>query len=127
MIATPMLKCFISLRMKGENMKGLLRAVFNKDARKSKDELFLKHTKFYEKLSAWDKCCIIEQIQAELQKEYDKNSSLYYSNIAKVEGTVIDYRASYHAGRIYEKDLDRADRARKRLRIRSKQGGTTKH
>ena len=64
-------------------MKGILRAVFNKDARKEKDRLFIKCTNFYDKLSAWDKCCMIEQIQADLQKEYDKNASLYYSNFKK--------------------------------------------
>jgi hypothetical protein len=49
---------------------------------------------------------MIEKIQADLQKEYDKNASLYYSKIAKVEGQVIDYRASYEANRIYEESLD---------------------
>tara|TARA_R100000654_G_scaffold61603_1_gene88530 strand:- start:451 stop:717 length:267 start_codon:yes stop_codon:yes gene_type:complete len=87
-------------------MKGVLRAVFNKDARKEKDRLFIKCTNFYNKLSAWDKCCMIEQIQADLQKEYDKNASLYYSKIAKVDGQVIDYRASYEANRVYEESLN---------------------
>jgi|TARA_R100000482_G_scaffold93724_1_gene39018 hypothetical protein len=86
-------------------MKGLFRAVFDKQAYFPKDQFFIKYYKDFEKLEPDEKCRIIEEIQFHLQKEYDRNRKLAdreYSTTNN-EGHW-DYRSSYRVDEIlYDK------------------------
>tara|TARA_B100001939_G_scaffold203034_1_gene174553 strand:+ start:96 stop:287 length:192 start_codon:yes stop_codon:yes gene_type:complete len=62
-------------------MKGLFRAVFDKEAYFPKDQFFIKYFKDFEKLEPYEKCAIIEEIQFHLQKEYDRNAKIYNQQI----------------------------------------------
>lgn len=82
-------------------MKGLFRAVFDKEAYFPKDQFFIKYYKDFEKIKPDEKCRIIEEIQFHLQKDYDRNRKLAdreYSNTNN-EGDW-DYRSGYHSGEI---------------------------
>ena len=62
-------------------MKGLFRAVFDKEAYFPKDQFFIKYFKDFEKIKPDEKCRIIEEIQFHLQKEYDRNAKIYNQQI----------------------------------------------
>ena len=88
-------------------MKGLFRAVRNKNGGKPSTEFFVKYFQQFEKLNPVEKCEIIEEIQIHLQKEYDNNRKLADLEYSKTnnEGDW-DYRSGYHANEI----LDSKDR-----------------
>lgn len=82
-------------------MKGLFKAVFNKEAYFPRDQFFVEYYKNFEKLNPVDKCEIIEEIQIHLQEEYDRNRKLADREYASTnnEGD-FDYRSGYHSGEI---------------------------
>jgi len=87
-------------------VRGLFRAVRNKNGGKPSTEFFVKYFQQFEKLNPVEKCEIIEEVQIHLQKEYDKNRKLADREYSKTnnEGDW-DYRSGYHADEIlYSKD-----------------------
>mgnify|MGYP003117341836 CR=1 FL=1 len=89
-------------------MKGLFRAVFNKNKRKPKERFHIKYFNIFEKLNHDEKCRIIEEIQIHLQKEYDKYRKLADSEYANTnnEGDW-DYRSGYHSEILYDRNRPR--------------------
>ena len=62
-------------------MKGLFRAVYNKEGALVSDKYHIEFYNIWDKYDYFDKCCVIEYLQTVLSEEYEKNRELYYKEI----------------------------------------------